>query len=197
MSIANDHQANGLSAELDFSDFECEHFRSMLARHANSSGQLRRRLRNELVEYLRFSLDATKLTNELISWCVSHASPDRSDIAIDILSQLGESFFHFAYQYLINDICSWNYMYSQRAYEPNDDYWYILLRSVARLEIDENKRLRLITMCSGASSRGVLEGVLEALSDLGTESAMDHIRPFVNHEDRFVAELADELLDEG
>jgi len=167
---------------------------SILMKHVEAKGRERTALRDVLVEYLQFSLQATDLTHELIERCIEIPLPSRLDIAIDVLSQLERSIYDYARQFLINDIKNWSHLYSSRAYEPNDDYWYILLRSVAQADIDGKLKLQFISMCSGATSRGVLEGVVEALTDVDTPEAKRRLEVFCDHADPFVSDLATNAL---
>lgn len=170
--------------------------KTILMKHVYAEGQERASLRDVLVEYLQFSLQNADLTHELIGRCIEIPLPSRLDIAIDILSQLQRSIYVYAHQFLINDISNWSQLYPRRAYEPNDDYWYILLRSVAQADIEDKFKLQFILMCSKATSRGVLEGVVEALSDVGTPEAKRQLESFRNNEDPFLSELAAEVLDQ-
>ncbi len=163
-------------------------FITILRRHVLASGPKRRSTRETLVEYLKCSPQSHRLVDHLINHCVDMKSEDRLDIAIDILSQL-PSMYEYTYQFFIDDIRKWNSMF-QRAYEPNDDYWYIMLRSVARSETDEAKKIKLIVMASDATSRGVMEGVIESFGDIGTPKSVERLGKFFDHTDKFIADLA-------
>ncbi len=159
-----------------------------------SHGAARCDLRGVVVSYLNFSPHSSLLMNELINTCIARRSPDRLDTAVDVLSQLGQRFLDYATNFLLRDIERWHHVYSTRAYEPNDDYWYILLRSVAQSEVDPSARLRFVRQCRGATSRGVIEGVVEALGDIESEGAKKMLATFCEHEDPFIASLAAEVL---
>lgn len=171
-------------------------FRAILARLFAARGADRNDLRNVVIEYLSFSPISDSLITELIVSSIKHNGPDRLDVPIDILEHLGEAIYDYAYQFLVDDIKSWNHLHSGRAYEPDDDYWYILLRSVARSKIAAQKRIRYANMCAGASSRGVLEGVVEALGDIETTDALAMLKSqFFDHDDMFIRDLAREVYE--
>ncbi len=179
-------------------EFEGEYgrFRMIFRYYAAASGDRRRELRDELILYLRFSPQSECLINELIELAVDHHSPDRLDLAIDILSQLGDRLFEYAHSFLIRDVDRWNHVYWGRAYEPDDDYWYVLLRSVGQAEIAEATKLMFITSCLIESNRGIAEAVVEALGDIDSEAARHALCGLTNEQDSFIAELAQHALDE-
>ncbi len=169
-------------------------FKSILKSLFDTKGHQRAELRRVIVDYLKFSPIADQLISELITSAIKRKSDDRLDVPIDILQQLGSRIYDYAYQFLVDDIKSWNHLHSDRAYEPDDDYWYILLRSVARSDVEAMKRIGYVNMCAGATSRGVLEGVVEALGDIESPEAMSFLEcEFFNHEDVFIKELAREV----
>jgi len=190
--------ANQTTSELEPADLRASgenvRLKSILTRHVDAKGQERSELRNVLVEYLQYSPQSTALTHELIEHCIEIPLPSRLDVAIDILSQLQRSIYGYARQFLINDIKNWTHLYPDRAHKPNDDYWYILLRSVAQADIDDKLKLQFISMCSGATSRGVLEGVIEALADVGTPEAKRRLEVLCDHTDPFLSDLAADAL---
>ncbi|TWT56589.1 hypothetical protein [Allorhodopirellula solitaria] len=179
-------------------ELEGEHGRfCMIFRHyAAASGDRRRELRNELLEYLKFSPQSESLITELIALAVDHHSPDRLYLAIDILPQLGDRLFEYAHTFLIRDVDRWNQVYSSRAYEPDDDYWFVLLRSVGQADIAEATKLMFITSCLIESNRGIAEAVVEALGDIDSGAAYDALRRLTTEQDRFIAELTQNALDE-
>ena len=67
---------------------EVARFSSILKRLERSTNPERVSLRQVLVEYILFSPNSTELISTLILSCLSMKSPDRLDIAIDILSQV-------------------------------------------------------------------------------------------------------------
>ena len=126
---------------------------------------------------------------------VPEGGPFGLDIAIDILAQTETLILDYAKEYLLGDITRWGFS-SERSFQPNDDYWYVLLRAVARANVPEKDRLRLISRCANAPSRGVREGVVEALRDLGAISA-DKLRKFASEDkDAFIRKLAHEALED-
>lgn len=134
--------------------------------------------------------------DRLLRVFISEGGPDGLDDAIDILATTGAIVLDYAWEYLQRDIELWN-SHSERAYRPNDDYWYVLLRAVARSNRPERDRLRLILCCASAQSRGVREGVVEALRDLDTPAAHDRLRKFAAHdEDGFIRDIAREALED-
>lgn len=152
--------------------------------------------RDNIVRFILIAQDPDKYIDELLRLCTDDANPDRLGIAIDVLSQTGDVICDYAWSYFCRDVKAWQ-QWTERAYEPNDDYWYILLRSVARSQTDANRRLKSIRSCAGASSRGMREAVVEALGDLGTDAAHELLKSIAAHdEDPFVRSLARERLDD-
>ena len=88
----------------------------------------------------------------------------------------------------------WNHLYPSRAYEPNDDYWYILLRAVAQSKTLPEDLVKFVCMCRTAANRHILEAVLEALNDIGSDEAYAEIESFMGLPEPFIAELASELV---
>jgi hypothetical protein len=121
--------------------------------------------------------------------------PSKLDIAIDLLSELGSELVDYAMRFLTKDIHRWNQLYSDRAYEPNDDYWYILIRSVARTSVDESKQLNFLSLCENNATRGVLEGIVEALGDMETANSRTMLQGYCTNSDPFIAELAADILE--
>lgn len=183
----------GFSGQMKYA--ENARFRTIIRQHAEGHGSVRKELRLQLVEYLRYSPNSDSLIDELIRFCVSLPSPDRLDIAIDVLSQIGRTIYDYAYRFLVDDIKKWSNLYPGRAYKPNDDYWYILLRSVAQSETNDDLKLSLVSMCCEATSRGVLEAVVEALGDIG-DIANPQLTKLSRHDDKSIAELATEVLNQ-
>ena len=174
---------------------EAFRFRSILARLLNANGDDRRKLRNSLVEYLRFSPRSDDLINALITDCVESNAEGRLDTAIDVLNQLGGRILRYAQEFLFTDIKCWDTRYPNRAYEPNDEYWYILLRSVGQSHAVPYDKVQFVRMCRTANSRHIVEAVLESLGDIGTTDAIIEIKKLINHEDPFISSLAIEILE--
>lgn len=148
------------------------------------------------IRIIGIAQDPEPYIDEVLTICSAHRSVDRLNVAIDILSQTGETIRAYAWAYLRRDIEEWHRL-SQRAYEPNDDYWYILLRSVARTKADDNLKFLFVKMCSGAATRGIREAVVEALGDLGTTPAKSLLRQLAEgNEDAFIRRAAREALDD-
>lgn len=190
-----------LTHEMDLDAFaadastEAFRFRSILARLFNAKGETRENLRKTLLEYLRFSPRSDDLINTLISECVESKVEGRFEIAIDVLSQLGSQILRYAQEFLFNDIKCWDTRYPNRAYEPNDEYWYVLLRSVGQSHAVPFDKVQFIKMCRTAESRQIVEAVLESLGDIGTTDAVIEINKLINHEDPFISSLAKEILE--
>jgi hypothetical protein len=193
----NDISWSSCGSDDVFSDdlmIERSRFLSILRRHLDAKGLERTKLRDVLKAYLRFSPKADQLINDLISACVEMKVPGRLDAAIDILSLLGGQILRYAREFLVNNIRNWNHLYPSRAYEPNDDYWYILLRAVAQSKTPTSDRIKFVWMCRTAANRHILEAVLEALNDIGSDEAYAEIETFMGHPEPFIAELASELV---
>lgn len=132
--------------------------------------------------------------DELLSFCTTQGGPDGLDLAIDVLSKTKRVVVEYAWEYLCRDIAKWT-PESDRAYNPNDDYWYILLRAVGRTNVDARARFDLIKCCASAESRGIREGVVEGLGDLGTPKAKELLKTFAEHDsDEYIRKIAGETL---
>jgi len=181
----------------DLRQSEVARFKSILKRHVEARNEERSDLRNVLVEYIRFSPNASELINVLILSCVSMRCAERLDIGIDVLSQAGQVIANYAYSYLHQDIKQWNKLYPESKYRPDDDFWYILLRSVGRAKCDPNVAICVISACHDEPSRGIAEGVVEALGDLGTIDAKNLLQLIQStHPDNFIKELATDVLED-
>ncbi len=174
---------------------ERSRFLSILRRYIQARGEDHVNLGRVVNAYLKFSPNSNQLINELISTCVDMKVSGRLDIAIDILSQLGKQICRYANDFLINDITNWGHRFPERAYEPNDDYWFILLRSVAQSSASATDRFGVVRKCGKATSRGVVEAVVESLGDIASEDAMTELKKYLVHEDPFIARLAASILE--
>ncbi len=153
-------------------------------------------LQQRVIDRLQSAREPSACVNELLDLCTTAGGTDRLDLAIDMLAATGDHVLRYAWDYLIRDLQRWN-PYSDRAYEPNDDYWYILLKAVARCQTPVEERVRFILACSGAATRGVLEGVVEALGDMRTNESLRKLRELsARHADPFVRKLATDVLDD-
>jgi hypothetical protein len=169
-------------------------FRHMVRSLLSAPALKRASLRQSVIRRLLGAREPYSCIDELLDTCSSPPTVDRLDIAIDVLSGTGDLAIRYAWDYLIRDVQQWN-PYSSRAYEPNDDHWYILLRAVSRCAVPEDARLRMICACKNAARRGIVEAVVEALGDLASEGSREILRTFVNsHTDPFIRNLAAEVL---
>jgi hypothetical protein len=151
-------------------------------------------LRSLIIGLLEKARDPERCIDELLLVCASEGGPQGLDAAIDVLAKARSLILEYAWDYLQKDIRNWT-PNSERAYQPNDDYWYVLLRTVGRAEDSEKERYRFITCCARADSRGIREGVVEGLRDLGTSAARERIQRFANEDpDEFIRKIAREAL---
>jgi hypothetical protein len=152
--------------------------------------------RDQIIGLLKKARDPERCIDGLLHICTTEGGPHGLDAAIDVLAKTGTLILQYAWDYLQRDIRNWS-PNSDRAYQPNDDYWYVLLRAVGRVNVSETERFRFITCCAYADSRGIREGVVEALRDLGTKAAKGRIRRFGQEDqDEFIRKIAHEALDE-
>lgn len=134
--------------------------------------------------------------DQMLRVFVSEGGPHALDAAIDTLSQTGINIVDYAWNYLKSDIAHWGPT-SERAYEPNDDYWYILLRAVARSDASEIDRMRIVLCCANATCRGIREAVVESLRDIGGPVALARLQKFAaKNADPFICKIAREALDD-
>ncbi|MEZ6081215.1 MAG: hypothetical protein R3C56_37770 [Pirellulaceae bacterium] len=119
------------------------------------------------------------------------------DIAIDVLSQLGETYQNFAFMYLQTDIAQWSKLYPERKFEPNQDYWYVLLRAVGKCGGDASRSVSILSVCQDRALRVVAEAVVEGLGDIGNTEAMALLRNIKStHSDEFIRNLAEVVLED-
>jgi hypothetical protein len=169
-------------------------FRHMVRLLLSCSPSKKAALRQAVIEHLLRAREPFDYFDELLDACTTSAATDRLDAAIDVLSATGEHLLRFAWSYLIRDVQEWN-PYSTRAYRPNDDHWYIILRAVARCRSSEEARFRFISACRSAAQRGITEGVVEALGDLASPDAKEFLGLIAgSHEDPFIRDLASDAL---
>lgn len=151
-------------------------------------------IRSLIVQHLTKVRDSEDCIDELLQLCAAEGGADGLDAAIDILAMTRGLILSYAKEYLLRDAQGWS-PDSERAYKPNDDYWYVLLRAVARSQVDASERYRIIVSCGNAESRGMREAVVEALRDLATPSAKGRLRKFVEEDtDSYVRQVAQEAL---
>lgn len=159
-------------------------------------GTEKERWRESLTKYLVRAHKSDACIDELLSFCTTQGGPEGLDMAIDVLSGTGDLVLKYFWEYLQRDVVNWTPQ-CDRAYKPNDDYWYILLRAVARADAPEMDKLRHIVCCAGAESRGIREGVVEALRDLRTERAKELLRQFLDSDnDSYIRQVAKEAIDD-
>lgn len=168
----------------------CHIVRRLLASPTARRGFYRAQIVGLLLKYR----EPERCIDELLQVCTAEGGADGLDLAIDVLAKTSELVLRYAWDYIRHDIQSWTPA-SDRAYQPNDDYWYVLLRAVARTDADPRKRLRFILCCAFAASRGIREGVMEALRDLGTPDARQWLQRFAEADpDDFIRQIAREAL---
>ena len=174
---------------------ETARFREVVKRYLHAGFRDRDQLFAEVSKYIKFSPNWSELVNDLIlSSTASEDVEDRLDAAVDVLHQFPK-ICDYAWGFLIQDIRNYNAAYSGRAYKPNDDYWHILLKSVAGSNASVGVKLNIIGKCKGATSRAIKEIVLESLDEIDHPDAIELIRSFVVDSDPMISELAIEILD--
>ncbi len=157
----------------------------------------RRAIRNQIVRQLEVTKYPDPAIDELVHNCITRGGPDGLDIAIDVLAETKSLIVDYAWKFICHDVQTWTPA-SERAYQPNDEYWYVLLRAVARTsEIDEQQKLLFLSCCSNAESRSIREGVIDALRDIGTATAIAKLKQIVvEDQDSFIVQIAAEALAE-
>lgn len=177
------------------SSSEAFRFKVIAKDYLKAQGENRALLFKELTKYIRYSPNAYNLIDELVLCCTSADTiPDRLESAVDVLHQFGAKICDYTWQYLIRDIRNYRATYGERAYKPNDDYWHVLLKSVAGSSVDPNKKVKIIGACKEAASRSMKEIVIESLDEVDHENARMLIRRFTDDEDSFIRSLANEVL---
>lgn len=125
-------------------------FRHMVRSLLSYPTYKRAKLRQAVVDQMLRAREPHAYFDELLDVCTASTTTDRLDTAIDVLSATGDHVLRYAWSYLIRDVNEWNPC-SVRAYHPNDDHWYIILRAVARCHNDEDARFRFISVCGNAA----------------------------------------------
>ncbi|MEX1039337.1 MAG: hypothetical protein WDZ51_01820 [Pirellulaceae bacterium] len=173
-------------------------FRQSLVRLIGSAGEDKQRLRDEVLKRLMSAPEPRVFISELLNVCTAASGRDGLEVAIDVLSQTGNLLLdQYAWDYLVADMWRSNHPSLDIKYLPNDDYWYVLLRSIARCDAAEDVRYRFIAAFGSAPSRGLMEGVVEALGDLESAAARKLLGEISGeHADPFICELAREVLDD-
>lgn len=155
--------------------------------------------RNQILGLLEKADDpdgAERCIDKLLHICAAEGGSSGLDAAIDVLAKTGPLVLEYSWDYLKWDVRSWTPS-TERAYRPNDDYWYILLRAVGRAAVSENERFRFLTCCAHAEPRGIREAVVEGLRDLGTKAARERISRFATEDpDEFIRTIAREPFEE-
>lgn len=173
-------------------------FRQLLRRLVQSPGSDRAQLRDEVHRRLMSAPEPRAYISELLNICTAQPGRDGLDTAIDVLSQTENLLLEeYAWDYLVGDMQQSNHPEPDRPYQPNDDYWYVLLRSIARCDAPEDARFRFIAACGSTPSRGLMEGVVEALGDLENAAARSLLQEISSqHDDPFIRDLAREVHDD-
>lgn len=149
-----------------------------------------------MLERLRAAREIGTSIELVLNVCLKSGLPGRLETAIDVLSQLNQALFRFVQERLYRDITEWD-LSSERAYRPSDDYWYVLLRSVAQTNVDYDKRYRLIASMRDATTRGMREALVEALGDLGGSRAERLLCEIAKTDsDPFIQRLVTEALED-
>jgi hypothetical protein len=162
----------------------------------SSPAKQRAAFRAGIVALFAKARDPWRCIDEMLQVCTSEGGPDGLDAAIDVLAKTGQLILEYAWDYLHRDLRHWDPT-TDRAYRPNDDYWYVLLRAVARAAVSQKERFRFIGCCAHAESRGIREGVVEALRDLGSPAAKERLRRFAAEDgDSYIQQIAREALDD-
>ncbi len=172
-------------------------FRAKLRKMLSGNASVKNAIRGELVESIQASPIPRIYITQTLSLCSQNSGRGGLDDGIDVLSQLGNLIIKYSINYLISDVMQQSELSGGRAsYKPNDDYWFIMLRSVARCSVGSDLRYQFISACKGATQTGIREGVVEALGDLGTEDAHKLLQEIASEdEDTFIRSLAADILE--
>lgn len=132
--------------------------------------------------------------SELVESCVSSSHDDALDFGVDVLARCSLLTVNYVSRYLRQDVTNYNGLYGDRAYEPSDEYWHVLLRGLSLCDAPDAQKLQIIGMCVDATSRGIQEVVLESLANIESSEATAKIEKFLASDDSFIADLAREIL---
>jgi hypothetical protein len=172
-------------------------FLSIVSKLDEQTGLKRDETKKVILEYLWLSPNSDSLVSEFIMACLRLNSPNRFETAIDILSKMKSRIVDFAIRYLGQDISQWSKLKPKKKYQPNDDFWYILIRSVGRSGVKQDAVLRLISSCQDDMNVGRGEAVVEALGDLGTRQAIKLLRNIASYDaNEFVRKMASDVLED-
>ena len=174
---------------------ETARFREIVKKYIHAGFRDRPAFFKEVSKYIQFSPDSFELIHELILYSTfAEEVEDRLDAAVDILHQFPK-ICDYAREFLSRDVDNYNKTYTARAYEPNDDYWHILLKSVASSDTNVGVRLSIINGCRNKASRAIKEIVIESLDAIDHPDALDLIQVFTSDSDSMIRELAIEILE--
>ena len=164
--------------------------------HAACGGRRHHELRSELVRLVSTSYDRDAAIDTVIHLAVDSSADGRLDLGIDILSNLGAELYDYALTYRRQDVKRATSTETAKAYQPNEDYWYILLRAVAQSSVSDDDKLQLVRSCQQGSTPGILEAVVESLGDIWTEGARQVLRGLTRNPNSSIADLAQTVLDD-
>ena len=143
--------------------------------------------RGQIVDALRAASDEERACciDEVLEACINEGGCHGLDGAIDILSALGQPTLDYAWEQ------------GEGATTATADRWFVLLRAVAQAkQVPREARQRFILRHADAPERGIKEGVVEALRDLGTDEAAVRLRAFAEDKDAFIRRIARESLED-
>lgn len=169
---------------------EVSRFNHLVEKHLLTKGRDSKPQRIVLQQYCAFSPNSSELIDDLITACVESVCDDNLDTAIDVLSGLGRHIFKYAEDFLHNDLR----LYKNESWQPNLEYWYVLISAVCLAEIDEVQKLSFLRLCIGSPERIIAEAVAEGLSEIGSTEALSLLSQMKYSSDDFIAKLAADLL---
>ncbi len=170
-------------------------FRAKLRGMLNGNAATKNVMRDEIVKRIQSSPTPSLYITLTLSLCSQSSGRGGLYDGIDILSQLGDLMIDYSTTYSISDVMQQGKLFAGTTYRPNDDYWYIIFRSVARCSAKEDSRYQFISACKCATSIGIREGVVEALGDLASKDAQRLLQDIASEDNNaFIRNLATETL---
>ena len=116
--------------------------------------------------------------------------PDRLDIAVDILAEVGPIVHRYATRFWLDDFYRWGQLHHNEEYQPNVDYWYILLVSVAQSAISDKEKLTFIRNIQWKGDPHMAEAIVTALEIVGTGEATANLQMLTLNGNPYIASLA-------
>jgi hypothetical protein len=171
-------------------------FRDTLRAFLQSPMGMTSQQRAELAQRIRSAPVTAHYIHEVLRQCTARRGGFGLDNGIDLLTELGTQVLPFARDFLRRDGMRWAQKQTI-VHHDHDDFWHILLGSLARSGLPENDFIGLIEACGQAGHRGLRDAAVLALYELASPQAQIRLAQFVELDpDPFIRNSARELLED-